>query len=149
MRCGVDPRRSLDPSLLWLWHRPVATAPIRPLTWEPPYASGAALERKQKDKKKRKKKDIQYVLKGKNVQMHDSISIVLKPNCSEHLQAFSNPCGSINWSCKTLSSHVVQLVQDLALPQLCAGHNCSMDSIPGPPFQCYGCSTPSKNTWPD
>ena len=26
-------------------HRPVATAPIRPLAWEPPYASGAALKR--------------------------------------------------------------------------------------------------------
>ena len=24
-----------DPPLLWLWRRPVATAPIRPLAWEP------------------------------------------------------------------------------------------------------------------
>ena len=29
-----------DPALLWLWHRPAATAPIRPLAWEPPYAAG-------------------------------------------------------------------------------------------------------------
>ena len=36
-------------ALLWLWRRPVAPAPIRPLAWEPPYAAGAALER-QKDK---------------------------------------------------------------------------------------------------
>ena len=28
--------------MLWLWRRPVATAPIRPLAWEPPYAAGAA-----------------------------------------------------------------------------------------------------------
>ena len=33
-----------DPALLWLWRRPVATAPIQPLAWEPPYAAGAAQE---------------------------------------------------------------------------------------------------------
>ena len=38
---------------LWLWCRPAAVAPIRPLAWEPPYAVGAALKR-QKDKRKRK-----------------------------------------------------------------------------------------------
>jgi len=31
--------------LWWLWHRPVATALIRPLAWEPPCTSGAALEK--------------------------------------------------------------------------------------------------------
>ena len=31
-------------SLLWLWRRPVATAPIQPLAWEPPYAAGVAQE---------------------------------------------------------------------------------------------------------
>ena len=30
--------------MLWLCGRPVATAPIRPLAWEPPHAKGAALE---------------------------------------------------------------------------------------------------------
>ena len=34
-----------DPALLWLWRRPVATAPIQPLAWEPPNAAGAALKR--------------------------------------------------------------------------------------------------------
>ena len=38
-------RRGSDPTLLWLWHRPVATALIRPLAWEPPYATGAAQEK--------------------------------------------------------------------------------------------------------
>ena len=33
-----------DPTLLWLWHMPVAPALIRPLAWEPPYAAGAAQE---------------------------------------------------------------------------------------------------------
>ena len=42
--------------LLWLWCRPVDTALIRPLAWEPPYATGAAIEKakRQKDKKKKK-----------------------------------------------------------------------------------------------
>ena len=34
-----------DPALLWLWRRPVATALIRPLAWEPPHAAGTALEK--------------------------------------------------------------------------------------------------------
>ena len=29
LSCGVGHRRGLDPVLLWLWRRPVATAPIR------------------------------------------------------------------------------------------------------------------------
>ena len=49
MSCGVGGRRGLDPVLLWLWHRPAATAPIGPPAWEPPCAVGSALE---KDKKK-------------------------------------------------------------------------------------------------
>ena len=36
-----------DQALLWLWCRPAATAPIRPLAWEPPYAAGAALKRQK------------------------------------------------------------------------------------------------------
>ena len=40
--------------MLRLWCRPVATALIRPLAWETPYASGVALKG-QKRKKERKK----------------------------------------------------------------------------------------------
>ena len=50
MSCGVVCRRSLDPE--WLWPRPAAVAPIRPLAWEPPYAVGAGL-RKGKTKKQK------------------------------------------------------------------------------------------------
>ena len=46
MSCGVGGRHGLDLALLWLWHRPVATAPIGPLAWEPPYATGAAVKSK-------------------------------------------------------------------------------------------------------
>ena len=54
MSCGVGCRFSSDPVLLWLWLycRLAATAPIRPLSWEPPYAAGVALK-KTKDKKKK------------------------------------------------------------------------------------------------
>ena len=34
-----------DPALLWLWCRPEGTVPIRPLGWEPPYATGVVLKR--------------------------------------------------------------------------------------------------------
>ena len=56
MSYGVGCRRGLDPVLLWLWCWPVATAWIRPLAWEPPYAVGAALKR-QKDRGKKKKEE--------------------------------------------------------------------------------------------
>ena len=55
MSCGVGCRRCLDPTLLWLWCRLVATAPIRPLAWEPPYATAAALQKAKRKKKKQKK----------------------------------------------------------------------------------------------
>ena len=48
------------PELLWLWRGSVATALIRPLAWEPSYATGAALEMakwpKQTNKKQTNKK---------------------------------------------------------------------------------------------
>ena len=56
MSCGAGRRRGLDLALLWLWYRAAATAQIRPLAWEPPYATGLALKG-QKDKKKKKKKE--------------------------------------------------------------------------------------------
>ena len=59
MSCGVGHRRGSDPALLWLWCRPVATAPIRPLAWEPPYAAEAALEKAKRQKDKKKKKETQ------------------------------------------------------------------------------------------
>ena len=45
MSFGVGCKRGLDLALLWLWRRLAATALIRPLAWEPPYASGVALEK--------------------------------------------------------------------------------------------------------
>ena len=47
MSYGVGHRCSSDPKLLWLWCRLAAVAQIRPLAWELPYASGAALKSKE------------------------------------------------------------------------------------------------------
>ena len=44
MSCGVGRRHGSDLTLLWLWYRPAATAPIQPLAWESPYAVAAAQE---------------------------------------------------------------------------------------------------------
>ena len=52
MSCGVVHRYCSDLALLWLWCRPVATAPIGPLVWELPYAMGEApIDKKQTNKK--------------------------------------------------------------------------------------------------
>ena len=48
MSCGVGCKHISDPTLLWVWHRTDATAPIGPL------AMGAALKR-EKDQKIKKK----------------------------------------------------------------------------------------------
>ena len=55
MSYGVGHRHGLDPTLLWLWSRPVATALIRPLAWEPPHAAGAVLEKAKRQKKKKRR----------------------------------------------------------------------------------------------
>ena len=52
MSFGVGHRRNLDLTLMWLWCRLAGAALIRPLAWEPPYATGKALKIKQKNQKK-------------------------------------------------------------------------------------------------
>ena len=59
MSCGVGRRHGLDPTLLWLWCRPVATAPIQTLAWEPPYAMGVTLKRPKNVK------DIKFIVFGR------------------------------------------------------------------------------------
>jgi len=39
---------------LWLWPWPAAVAPIRPLAWGPPYATGVAQKKKKKKSIRRK-----------------------------------------------------------------------------------------------
>ena len=88
MSCGVGHRRGLDPSLLGLWHRPVATALIRPLAWELPYAAGAALKTK-KGKRKKKKGILSKTNKGMwspAVLCYDSTT----PAAEVHVSCFKN-----------------------------------------------------------
>ena len=54
MNYGVGHRHGSDVALLWLWRRPAATAQIRCLSWEAPYAASMALKRPKKNVKKRK-----------------------------------------------------------------------------------------------
>ena len=51
MSYGVGAICGSDPKLLWLWSRPAATAQVKPLALEPPYARGAALEKTKRQKK--------------------------------------------------------------------------------------------------
>ena len=50
MSYGVGRRFGWDLALLGLWRRPAATALIRPLAWELPYATDAALKRQKTNK---------------------------------------------------------------------------------------------------
>ena len=54
MSCGVGCRRGSDPTWLWLWCRPAAIAPIGPLAWEPPYATGVAQEMAKRQQQQKK-----------------------------------------------------------------------------------------------
>ena len=49
---GIGHRCSSDPALLWLWHRPAATVLVPPLALVLPYAAGAAIKKKKKERKK-------------------------------------------------------------------------------------------------
>ena len=49
MSYGVDHRRGSDLVLLWLWSMMVATAPIGPLAWEPPYVAGVPPPKKERN----------------------------------------------------------------------------------------------------
>ena len=51
------PWGSSDLALVWLWCRPGATAPIRPLPWKPTYAMGVVLKRKKKKERERERED--------------------------------------------------------------------------------------------
>ena len=57
MSYGVCYRQGSDLALLWLWYKPVATGPIGPVAWEPPYATAEALKRPKKKKKKERERE--------------------------------------------------------------------------------------------
>ena len=62
MSCGVGHRFALDPTLLWLWHRPATVDPIQPLALEFPCAAGVAFKKKQNLKKKKKFNSLRLIV---------------------------------------------------------------------------------------
>ena len=80
MSCGAGCRRDSDPVVLWLWRGLEATAPIRPLALEPPYAAGAAQEMAKREEKRKKKEkfyaNINYPLKIKMMDVFISLIVV-------------------------------------------------------------------------
>jgi len=101
--CGVGCRRGSDPALLWLWRRPVATAPIQPLSWEPPYAAGAAQEiatttttKDKKTKKKKKRKKILWDEMGSRLSPLPTEIPQLSQGKASHFQMSSkHPSGGV------------------------------------------------------
>ena len=81
MSCGVGRRYGWDPELLWLWYRPAATALIRPLAWEAPYAAGTALKRQKTKKRKRNRGSISVAM----APSHRSGGIKLAPRLPAQL----------------------------------------------------------------
>ena len=51
MSYGAGLRHGLDPVWLRMWHRLAAAAPVQPLAWELPYATGATLKKKRQKKR--------------------------------------------------------------------------------------------------
>ena len=67
MSCGTSHRHGSDPTLLWLWCRLVATAPIQPLVWELPYITSVALKSQKRKKFTRwSNRSLELVEKKKN-----------------------------------------------------------------------------------
>ena len=88
---------------MWLWRRPVATAPIQPLAWEPPYAAGAAQEiankkkKNKKKKKKKKKKRKKNQLKYNTKESHQNTRGENKTRREEKRATKTNPEQLIKW----------------------------------------------------
>ena len=55
MSCGVVCRCSSDLTLLWLWCRLAAPAPVGTLAWEPPYTEDVAQKRPKKKERTRER----------------------------------------------------------------------------------------------
>ena len=84
MRRGIGRRRSSNLVLLWLWYRPAAAAPIQPLAWEFPNATGMVLKRPKKKKKftlslylLRRLKEANTIKKGNISYSHDTLTVFL------------------------------------------------------------------------
>ena len=80
-----------DPMWLWLWCRPAAAAPIRPLSWELPCAASAAL----KSKKKKEKKSLCCLKFQSHIWLKVFLSRFLSPPLSIALQDAAGVGGQV------------------------------------------------------
>ena len=90
MSCGVGSRGDLDPMWLWLWRRPAAVAPIQPLAWEPPYAAGAALKKKNTKRQTNKQQKKSHLKSLGKLKLSRSSSGTM-PHSSWSLNVLSAP----------------------------------------------------------
>ena len=74
MSCGVGHRHSSEPTLLWLWRKSAAVAPIWSPAWVSPYAS---LKKQKKKKKKNLKKKNNNKLTRMWNNLHSHTSFVI------------------------------------------------------------------------
>ena len=70
MSCGIGCRRSSDPALLWLWHRPAATALIRPPSRGTSIWRGCGPRKDKKKKEEEEEEIIRDVTKYLNINMY-------------------------------------------------------------------------------
>ena len=87
MSCVLGRRRSSDPALLWLWCRRAAIAPVRPLDWEPPYATGGTLKR-QKTKKKKKNSEVKQGVRNQKSHHQGEIMVMMNNQNSNEISIF-------------------------------------------------------------
>ena len=79
--------------MLWLWHRPSVIASIRPLAWEPPYATDAALKRQKTKKKKKLIREVRKMQKERKTVKQDKILRLSPFNKVKDLQFFLKDYG--------------------------------------------------------
>ena len=119
MSCGVGRRRSLDPALLWLWCKLAATALIRPLAWESPYAMGVALEKTKRPKKKKKEFSLetaidvrlrQWTLSG---YWRDRVGVSSHPRVDTEVEPPGSDPSSSHWPVRPDLEYVIYLLSVL------------------------------------
>ena len=91
MSCGVARRCGPDPEMPWLWHRLAATAPIRPLAWEPPYAEGSG----PRKGKKTKKAEIMFDAATTVTSRSESIAYFKSANTPVFKKYIKRPCAPV------------------------------------------------------